>query len=77
MAMWKELWGDVQFNTAAAGERVLGDADGGQVERALRVADNAVCALARLVAVLHDKKLLTDDDVQHVLHLYNYEKVED
>jgi hypothetical protein len=77
MTKWKPHWGDREFSTAGAGERELGDAEGGQVERALRVSDNAICALARLVEVLHDKGLLTDDEVVRVLDLHGYDKVED
>lgn len=78
MAKWKELWGSrKEFSTAEAGENVLGDAEGGQVERAARVADNAVCALSRLVQILHKKGLLTDAEVVFVLDLHGYEKVED
>jgi len=78
MTKWQEKWGSWRIlGTASAGERVLGDAEGGQVERALRIADNAVCALARLVEVLHDKDLLTEDEVVRVLDLHGYKKVED
>jgi len=78
MTKWKQQWGaDRHLSTAAAGARELGDAEGGQVERALRIADNAVCALARLVEVMHDKGLLTDDEVVRVLDLHGYDKVED
>ena len=78
MTKWKQKWGsDRHRSTAEVGERELGDAEGGQVERALGIADNAVRALARLVEVLHERGLLTDDEVVRVLDLHGYDKVED
>lgn len=78
MTKWEQNWyATGPFRTAAAGERVLGNAEGGVAERGERMADNAICALSRLVQLLHDKGVLTDSEVQHVLDMHGYEKVED
>jgi hypothetical protein len=79
MAKWVSQWhrSGKRYRTAEAGTRQLGSAEGGAVERAERIADNAAEAVSRLAEVLHDKGLLTDAEVVQVLDLYGYEKVED
>ena len=65
-----------KLSTADAGEMSLTSTADGAVERANATAENAVLALARLVEVLEAQGLLTTEEVQQVLDLHNYEKVE-
>lgn len=76
--VWKSPWypGRRAVQTSEAAETLI-DNDGGQVESAKYTAENAVNALGRLVETLHEKGLLTTDEVQQVLDLYGYEVAED
>jgi hypothetical protein len=79
MTLWQNTYasGRAPHGTAATGERVIVSTDGGVTERALTTAENTASALCRLIETLHDKGVLTTDDVQRVLELYGYEPVED
>lgn len=76
---WKPLWStsDCTYTTADAGEFALTDRDGGIAESALSMAENTAGAVSRLVEMLHEKGILTTDEVYQVLELYGYEPVED
>lgn len=76
--LWKNSWrpGKTHLSTAVAAEHSLIEEDGGQVENAGNTARNAVSALGRLIEILHEKGLLTTDEVQNVLDLYAYEVAE-
>jgi hypothetical protein len=78
MTLWQNTYasGRAPQGTAATGERVIVATDGGVTERALTTAENTASALCHLIETLHDKGVLTTDDVQRVLELYGYEPVE-
>ena len=73
--MWVHWHSGHPMTTADAAERSLIERDDGQVENAGWTARNAALALGRLVETLHEKGLLTTDEVQRVLDLYEYEAV--
>lgn len=69
MSKWKRWTANAHpRDTADAGFEALISTDDG--------AQNVAAALARLVETLENKGLLTSDEVQHVLALYGYDKVE-
>jgi hypothetical protein len=78
MSKWKRKWvlNANPRDTADAGEQALISTDDGVIERATATAENVAAALARLVETLENKGLLTSDEVQRVLNLYGYDKVE-
>ena len=68
---------DRAYSTADAGERSLAGGSEGVAERAAGTADNTLRALCRLVETLHDRGMLSNDEVRHVLELHGYDLVED
>ena len=72
--LWKHTWsrGRRAITTAETAEALI-ENDGGVAERAQSTAENTARALGRLVETLHEKGLLTTDEVQQVLDLWAYE----
>lgn len=77
--MWASLWyyGKRPVSTEDAGYHELTDHEGGQVETAASTAEASARAISALVAVLHDRGLLQDDEVVRILGLHSFAKVED
>ncbi len=73
--MWHyKYYPRVALSTEQAAIRELTDtSEGGVSERAYRIAENSAEAVARLVAVLQDKCVLHESEVQKILNLYGYE----
>lgn len=76
--LWKDKWyPDRRAISTSEMATMLIDTDGGQEMRAW-TAENAVNALGRLIETLHEKGLLTTDQVLQVLNQqYRYEVEED
>jgi hypothetical protein len=41
---------------------------GGELERVAEMSDNTMEALTRLFAVLHEKKIITDEEALYIIH---------
>ena len=64
------------MSIADALEKDVYDSDGGVAERADRNAENAIKLIGKLLETLHDKKVLSDNEVIEFIGRYRWERAE-